>query len=73
MVVNECGRVQRKAVVTTRDLIGATPDVSGSSVWDLFYIISLEPYFLENLCTPGREPFYTTTSEGIGENRERLQ
>ena len=43
MVANECGRVQRKAVETTRDHNRATPDVCGSSVWDLFYIVLLEP------------------------------
>ena len=46
MVANECGRVQRNAVASTRDRIRAKTDVCGSSVWGLFYIILLEPRIL---------------------------
>jgi len=54
MVSNECGRVQRIVVTTTSDHIRAKPDVCGSSVWDLFYIIFPEPRILRWLVLFGK-------------------
>lgn len=42
MMANECGRVQRKAVASTRDHVRAKPDVCGSSVWGLHLYLPSE-------------------------------